>query len=67
MDTSPLRVVIRVHVKDIPSEPNARVCCLGDQFSRQVLSRELNHDLKAECHDAEHYLPNFDSENDIKA
>src|ERR1700709_232454 len=66
MDTNPLRVIIRVHVMDIPSERNARVRCLGNNFCQQILCLEMNHNLEAECHDAEHCLPNFDSNHDIK-
>lgn len=67
MDSGPLRVIIRVRVMDIPSERNARVRCLGNNFCEQILGRHMNHDLKAERHDAEHCLPNFDSENDVRA
>ncbi|KAH8585954.1 hypothetical protein B0O99DRAFT_93701 [Bisporella sp. PMI_857] len=67
MDSNPLRVIIRVRVMDIPSGRNARVRCLGNIFCQQILSRQMNHDLKAECHDAEHCLPNFDSKYDVKA
>jgi hypothetical protein len=52
---------------DIPSGRLARVRCLGSNFCQQILGREMNNDLQAECHDAEHCLPNFDSENDVKA
>lgn len=67
MDKSPLRVVIRVRVMDIPSGRLSRVRCLGSNFCQQILGREMNNDLGAECHDAEHVLPNFDSEHDIRA
>ncbi|KAH9208897.1 hypothetical protein DL95DRAFT_372767 [Leptodontidium sp. 2 PMI_412] len=67
MDSNPLRVIIRVRVMDIPSEPEARVRYLGNSFCQQILGRQMNHDSKAECHDAEHCLPNFDSKHDVKA
>jgi hypothetical protein len=67
MDDKPLRVIIRVRVMDIPTEQNARVRCLGNSFCQQVLGRQMNLDFKAECYDAEHYLPNFDSSQDVKA
>lgn len=52
---------------DIPSGRFARARCLGDSFCEQVLGRKMNHDIQAKCHDADHCLPNFDSENDVKA
>lgn len=67
MDSGPLRVVIRVRVQDIPSDRYRRVRCLGNIFCEQVLGREMNHALEAECHDADHYLPSCDSANDVKA
>lgn len=67
MDSNPLRVIIWARVMDIPSKPGARPGCLGDIFCQQVLGREMNHDLNAACHDADHCLPFFDSQNDVRA
>jgi hypothetical protein len=67
MDSNPLRVIIRVRVMDIPSGRFARARCLEDSFCEQILRRKMNHDKQAKCHDADHCLPNFDSENDVKA
>jgi len=60
-------VVIRVRVQDIPSNKNSRVRCLGKEFCQQVMGREMNLDLESACHGAEHYLPNFDSDNDVRS
>ena len=67
MNNNPLRVIIRVCVTDIPAQPVERVYRLGRDFSQQILRREFNNDLQAECHDAMHFLPRFDSEDAVKA
>ncbi|KAH6716265.1 hypothetical protein BKA61DRAFT_479327 [Leptodontidium sp. MPI-SDFR-AT-0119] len=67
MDQKPLRVIIRVCVTEIPGERENRVYRLGTDFCMQHLNRPLNNNLQAECHDAVHFLPNFDSENDVRA
>ena len=67
MDQKPLRVIIRVCVTEIPGERENRVYCLGTDVCRQLLNRPLNNNLQDECHDAMHFLPNFDSENDVRA
>ncbi|KAH7317667.1 hypothetical protein BKA65DRAFT_541701 [Rhexocercosporidium sp. MPI-PUGE-AT-0058] len=61
------RVIIRVCVTDIPGNPQERVYKLGRDFCQQILHRSFNNNLQDACHDAMHFLPNFDSENDVKA
>ncbi|KAH7317361.1 hypothetical protein BKA65DRAFT_557563 [Rhexocercosporidium sp. MPI-PUGE-AT-0058] len=64
---NPQRVIIRVRVMDIPADVQKRVSRLGRDFCQQILQRPFNNNLQDECHDAMHFLPNFDSENDVKA
>ncbi|KAH9222681.1 hypothetical protein DL95DRAFT_143274 [Leptodontidium sp. 2 PMI_412] len=65
---NPRRVIIRVCVTDIPAaNPQERVYRLGRDFCQQILQRSFNNNLQDECHDAMHFLPNFDSENNVKA
>ncbi|KAG4439251.1 hypothetical protein IFR05_005289 [Cadophora sp. M221] len=45
----------------------ARVTRLAQDFSEQVRHRPFDNNLNAECHDSEHLLPNFDSENAVRA
>lgn len=67
MADNPLRVVIRVCVTDIPGNKLARATRLAHDFSEQVRRRPFNNNLNAECHDSEHLLPNFDSDNAVRA
>jgi hypothetical protein len=67
MNKNPLRVVIRVCVTDIPAKPVERVYRLGCDFCQQILNRSFNKNLHDECHDAMHFLPNCDSENNVNA
>ncbi|KAK0110166.1 hypothetical protein ONS95_002817 [Cadophora gregata] len=67
IDTEPLRVIIRVCVTDIPGEPEKRVHRLGSDFCEQIISWPFNNDLQDKCHDAMHFLPDFDSENNVRA
>lgn len=67
MDKKPLRVIIRVCVTDIPGDRENRVYRLGTDFCGQVLDRPFNNNMQDECHDAVHFLPNFDSENNLRA
>ncbi|KAH6706279.1 hypothetical protein BKA61DRAFT_697916 [Leptodontidium sp. MPI-SDFR-AT-0119] len=64
---NPQRVTIRVRVTEIPTNPENRVSRLGRDFCQQILQRPFNNNLQDECHDAMYFLPNFDSENDVKA
>jgi len=63
---NPRRVLIRVCVTDIPANPQERVYHLGRDFCQQILRRPFNNNLQDECHDAMHFLPNSDSENNTK-
>jgi hypothetical protein len=65
-NTKPLRVVIRVCVTDIPGHRLARSHRLGRDFCLQVLGRQLK-ERKDGGFDFVHILPNFDSENAVKA
>ncbi|EPE36891.1 hypothetical protein GLAREA_09054 [Glarea lozoyensis ATCC 20868] len=67
MSNSPLRVVIRVCVTDIPANPQERVYRLGCDFAEQILRRPYNNNLRDDCHDAMHFLPNCESENSLRA
>jgi hypothetical protein len=67
MNKDPLRVIIRVCVTDIPAKPVERVYRLGRDFCQQILHRPFNKNLQDECHDAMHFLPNCDSEKNVKA
>jgi hypothetical protein len=67
MTDDPLRVIIRACVTDIPGNKLARPTRLAQDFSEQVRNRPFNNNPKAECHDSEHVLPNFDSDNAVKA
>ena len=67
MTNNPLRVIIRVCVTDIPAQPVERVYCLGRDFCQQILHRPFNKNLQDECHDAMHFLPNFDSKDHVNA
>lgn len=40
---------------------------LAQDFSEQVRNRPFNNNRQAECHDSEHILPRFDSDNAVKA
>ncbi|TAQ88810.1 hypothetical protein B7494_g2867 [Chlorociboria aeruginascens] len=64
---NPRRVIIRAWVTDIPADPQERVYCLGRDVCQQILYRPFNNNLQDKCHDAMHFLPNFDSENNVKA
>src|SRR3954451_14304930 len=64
--SDPRRVVVRVWVTDIPGNQQERVYRLGRDFCQQMLQRSFNN-LHDECHNAMHFLPRFDSENDVKA
>jgi len=67
MTDNPLWVVIRVCVTDIPGNKFARATRLAHDFSEQVRQRPFNNNLDAECHDSEQLLPNFDSDNAVRA
>ena len=54
-------------VTDILGNKLARPTRLAQDFSEQVRNRPFNNNPKAECHDSEHVLPNFDSDNAVKA
>jgi hypothetical protein len=67
MTDDPLRVIIRACVTDIPGNKFARPTRLAQDFSEQVRKRPFNNNLKAECHDSEHILPRFDSDDAVRA
>ncbi|TAQ89993.1 hypothetical protein B7494_g1667 [Chlorociboria aeruginascens] len=67
MTDDPLRVIIRACVTDIPGNKFARSTRLAQDFSEQVRKRPFNNNLKAECHDSEHILPRFDSDDAVRA
>ena len=55
------------HVRDgHPREQTRTGSRLAQDFSQQVRNRSFNNNLKAECHDPRHLLPNFDSDNPVK-
>ncbi|TAQ90621.1 hypothetical protein B7494_g1032 [Chlorociboria aeruginascens] len=54
-------------LRDIPANPQERVYRLDRHFCQQILQRLFNNNLQDECHDAMHFLPNSDSENNVKA
>jgi hypothetical protein len=62
----PLRVIIKACVTDIPGDKLARSTTLAQVFSEQVRKRPFNNNLKAKCHDSEHILPLFDSDNAVR-
>lgn len=65
--SAPRRVIMRVRVTSIPGNPQARVYRLGRDFCQDILQRPFNNNLQEEPHDAMHFLPNCDSENDVNA
>ena len=67
MSSNPLRVIIRVHVLDIPADPSTRMYRLGNDFSEQVLGRPIRIRVQPGGFDALHFLPGFDSDKDTKA
>jgi hypothetical protein len=67
MTDDPLRVIIRACVTDIPGNKFARSTRLAQDFSEQIRKRPFNNNLKAECHDSEHILPRFDSDDAVRA
>ncbi|KAH8719337.1 hypothetical protein GQ44DRAFT_775471 [Phaeosphaeriaceae sp. PMI808] len=67
MNRNPHRVIIRVYVTDIPAKPVEWVYRLGRDFCQQILNRPFNKNLQDECHDAMHFLPNCDSEDNVNA
>ncbi|KAH8595096.1 hypothetical protein B0O99DRAFT_672303 [Bisporella sp. PMI_857] len=67
MTDDPLRVIIRACVTDIPGNKFARSTRLAQDFSEQVRNRPFHNNLQAECHDSEHVLPGFDSDNPVNA
>lgn len=67
MTDEPLRVIIRACVTDIPGNKFARPAHLARDFSEQMRKRPFNNNLKDECHDSEHILPGFDSDDPVRA
>jgi hypothetical protein len=61
----PVRVLIRARLWDIPGDREQRVYRLGRDFCIQNLRRELNIKITPEGYDAMHFLPRFDSCDDL--
>lgn len=60
---APQRFIVKVSVKDIPGEPNARPFSLYEAFSAEVLQRPSRLEACADGFDAIHIPPEFDTQH----